>query len=80
MVQPKTTNYLWWVKYAGEYRLLLRQGRGWHRRFLSASRDGVFDLYTMSQFLADAMRGAGYSYVTDVGFEKEDGTATFGEM
>jgi len=46
----------------------------------SASRDGVFDLYTMSQFLADAMRGAGYSYVTDVGFERDDGTVTFGEM
>jgi len=46
----------------------------------SATRDGVDDLYTMSQFLTDAMRGAGFSYVTDVGFEKDDGTVVFGEM
>ena len=46
----------------------------------SASRSGVLDLSTMSQFLADAMRGAGYSYVTDVGFAQDDGTVTFGEM
>ena len=46
----------------------------------SSTRDGVDDLYTMSQFLTDAMRGAGFSYVTDVGFEKDDGTVVFGEM
>ena len=46
----------------------------------SSTRDGVDNLYTMSQFLTDAMRGAGFSYVTDVGFEKDDGTVVFGEM
>lgn len=46
----------------------------------SASRDNVDDLYTMAQFLTDAMRGAGFSYVVDVGFEKDDGNITFGEM
>jgi hypothetical protein len=46
----------------------------------SASRDGVLDLYTMAQFLADAMRGAGFSYVVDVGFEKGDGNIIFGEF
>ena len=46
----------------------------------SASRDGVLDLYTMAQFLADAMKGAGFSYVVDVGFEKDDGNIIFGEF
>ena len=46
----------------------------------SASRDGVLDLYTMAQFLADAMRGAGFNYVVDVGFEKGDGNIIFGEF
>jgi hypothetical protein len=46
----------------------------------SSSRDGVEDLYTMAQFLTDAMKGAGFSYVVDVGFEKDDGSIIFGEM
>ena len=46
----------------------------------SASRDNVHDLYTMAQFLTDAMRGAGFSYVVDIGFEKDDGDFVFGEI
>jgi hypothetical protein len=46
----------------------------------SSSREGVMDLYTMAQFFTDAMKGAGFSYVVDVGFEKDDGTITFGEF
>ena len=46
----------------------------------SASRDEVEDLYTMAQFVADAMKGAGFSYVVDVGFEKGDGNIIFGEF
>ena len=46
----------------------------------SASRDEVEDLYTMAQFFTDAMKGAGFSYVVDVGFEKDDGTIVFGEF
>ncbi|MGJ8660425.1 MAG: hypothetical protein ACSHXL_00170 [Bacteroidota bacterium] len=46
----------------------------------SAFRDEVEDLYTMAQFLTDAMKGAGFSYVVDVGFEKDDGNIIFGEF
>ena len=46
----------------------------------SASRDGVEDLYTIAQFLTDAMKGAGFTYVMDVGFEKDDGNIIFGEI
>ena len=46
----------------------------------SASRDDVEDLYTMAQFFTDAMKGAGFGYVTDVGFEKDDGNIVFGDI
>jgi len=46
----------------------------------SASRDEVEDLYTMARFITDAMKGAGFSYVVDVGFEKDDGNIVFGEF
>lgn len=46
----------------------------------SASRDDVEDLYTMAQFFTDAMKGAGFSYVVDVGFETDDGNIIFGEI
>ena len=46
----------------------------------SASRGDVVDLYTMAQFLTDAMKGAGFTYVVDVGFEKDDGSIIFGEI
>lgn len=41
-------------------------------------RDGVEDLQTLAQQLTDAARGMGWSYVVNVGFEKEDGSVTFG--
>jgi len=34
----------------------------------------------MAQFFTDAMKGAGFSYVVDVGFEKDDGNIVFGEF
>lgn len=46
----------------------------------SASRGEVEDLHTMAQFLTDAMKGAGFSHVVDVGFEKDDGNIVFGEF
>ena len=45
---------------------------------LSSSRDDVEDLYTMAQFITDAVKVAGFSYVVDVGFEKSDGEMVFG--
>lgn len=44
------------------------------------SRDGVEDLYVMAQLLTDAMRGAGFSYVVNTGFEKDNGEVVFGEI
>jgi hypothetical protein len=44
------------------------------------SRDKVDDLYTMAQMLTDAMRGAGFSYVVNTGFEKDNGEMVFGEI
>lgn len=46
----------------------------------NTTRDDVGDLYSLAQLLTDAVRGAGFSYVKDVGFEKEDGSITFGEI
>jgi hypothetical protein len=48
--------------------------------FSASSREGVIDLYTMAQFLTDAIQGAGWGYVVDVGFEKDDGNITFGKF
>ncbi len=48
--------------------------------FSASSREGVIDLYTMAQFLTDAIQGAGWGYVVDVGFEKDDGAVTFGKF
>lgn len=42
------------------------------------SRDNVEDLYTMAQMMTDAMRGAGFSYVVNTGFEKDNGEVVFG--
>lgn len=44
------------------------------------SRDDVGDLYSMAQMLTDAMRGAGFSYVVNTGFEKDNGEVVFGEI
>ena len=46
--------------------------------YSQASRSGVEDLVTLSQFITDAVKGAGFDYVVDVGFEKSDGNITFG--
>ena len=42
------------------------------------SRENVEDLYTMAQVMTDAMRGAGFSYVVNTGFEKDNGEVVFG--
>ena len=42
------------------------------------TRDNVEDLYTMAQMMTDAMRGAGFSYVVNTGFEKDNGEVVFG--
>jgi len=45
----------------------------------TATSEGIDDLYDVSNFLTMAMNGAGFSYVTNVGFEKDDGTVVFGD-
>lgn len=47
---------------------------------LSVSRDSVEDLYALAQFVTQSVQGAGFNYVTDVGFEKDDGNIVFGEL
>jgi hypothetical protein len=47
---------------------------------LSVSRDDVEDLYALAQFVTQCVQGAGFNYVTDVGFEKDDGNIVFGEL
>lgn len=42
------------------------------------TRDNIEDLSQMSDFLADAIRGVGFSYVKGVAFEKDDGEMVFG--
>ena len=44
------------------------------------SRDNVEDLYGMAQMMTDAMRGAGFSYVVNTGFEKDNGEVVFGQI
>ena len=46
--------------------------------YITHSRDNVEDLYELAQFLTDVVRGAGFSYVVNTGFEKEDGEVLFG--
>lgn len=45
-----------------------------------STRSDVDDLYEAAQFLTDAFRGAGFSYVMNVGFEQKDGKVIFGEF
>lgn len=45
---------------------------------ITSSRDGVQDLEELSQMITDFVRGVGFSYVVNVGFEKDDGSVTFG--
>jgi hypothetical protein len=47
---------------------------------LNVSRDDVEDLYALAQFVTQCVQGAGFNYVTDVGFEKDDGTLVFGDL
>ena len=45
---------------------------------MTYTRDEVENLTEVSQFLSDALRGAGFSYVEDVGFRYEDGEEIWG--
>ena len=42
-------------------------------------RGGIDDLYGLGYAFADAARAAGYTYVQDVAFEKDDGSMVFSE-
>lgn len=42
------------------------------------TRDDVPDLHSLAQAVGDFARACGFSYVSDVGFEKDDGEMTFG--
>lgn len=44
----------------------------------SSTRSDVEDLQTLAQQITDFARGIGFSYVVNVGFEKDDGEVTFG--
>lgn len=41
-------------------------------------RNEVLDLYDLGRAYGEAARAAGYTYVEDVAFEKDDGTMVFG--
>ena len=45
---------------------------------LTYTKGGIDDLHSLAHFYAFATRGVGFTYVENVGFEKEDGTVTFG--
>jgi hypothetical protein len=42
-------------------------------------RGNIVDLYGLGYAFADAARAAGYTYVQDVAFEKDDGSMVFSE-
>jgi hypothetical protein len=42
-----------------------------------STRENVEDLATLALFFTDAVKGAGWDYVVDVGFEKDDGNVVF---
>jgi len=44
------------------------------------SRSNVEDLYQISGLFLSVMQGIGFDYVTDVGFEDNDGKVTFGKF
>lgn len=46
---------------------------------VSHIRDDIQNLTELANFLSDAVRGAGYSYVNTVAFEKDDGDMVFGD-
>ena len=43
-------------------------------------RGNIDDLYGLGRAFADATRAAGYTYVDDIAFEKDDGTMVFGDL
>jgi len=43
-------------------------------------RGGIEDLYDLGTALAHAARAAGFTYVDNVAFEKDDGTMVFGDL
>jgi hypothetical protein len=45
---------------------------------MTYTRDDLENLTELAQFLSDAIRGAGFSYVEDVGFRYEDGEEIWG--
>ena len=47
---------------------------------MTYTRDEVENLTEVSQFLSDAIRGSGCSYVEDVGFRYEDGEEIWGGL
>lgn len=47
---------------------------------MTYTRNEVENLTEVSQFLSDAIRGAGFSYVEDVGFRCEDGEEIWGGL
>ena len=42
------------------------------------TREDVDDLHSLAQAVGDFTRSCGNTYVNDVGFEKDDGSMTFG--
>ena len=42
------------------------------------TREDVDDLHSLAQAVGDFTRSCGYTYVNDVGFEKDDGSMAFG--
>ena len=43
-------------------------------------RNDIENLTELSQFLSDAIRGSGFSYVEDVGFRYQDGEELWGSF
>ena len=44
------------------------------------TRSNTESLEELAEFLTDATRGAGWSYVENVGFERDDGAVVFGRF
>lgn len=47
---------------------------------ITVERSGVEDLHSLAQVVGVFARASGFTYVSDVGFEKEDGSMSFGEF
>ena len=47
---------------------------------ITIERSDVEDLHSLAQVVADFARASGFTYVSDVGFEKDDGSMSFGEF